>query len=196
MRALLTLALTLGRNGIPAALVFLRDWNASNAMLLYLGENVAAVLLVLLAVRLTAPARETIEGRMKTRGESLRTFLLVAVPFTFGAAVFAGFVIAVKTEYVLDARELGSGLAMMFVFQLVGFAMTLRQLRGTTLADAEHVLVSVLGRVFLLAFAVWAGMFLIVLLSGAFFLPFVALKTLVDVWRVRPEALKRTLLRF
>jgi Family of unknown function (DUF6498) len=114
--------------------------------------------------------------------EKLRTFFLVAIPFTFGAAVLTGAVLLIRDDdYVLRPRELFSGLAVMLVFQLVIFLTDLRRLRGINLPDAETYLTGALGRVFLLAFAVWAGLLLAFFVNSAFVIPFIVLKTIVDV---------------
>lgn len=194
MQRLVAALLTLARNAVPALGVFVREWAPPDALLLYLGENVVLALLAALTVRILAPPAETIDGKLKSRGESLRTFFLVAAPFTFGAAVFTVFVVAVRDEYSIRPRELLTGLALMVLFQLIAFATGLRRLRGTTLAEFENLLVSVLGRVFLLAFAVWAGLFLVFFASTMFVIPFMILKTIADLGELNPTALKRRLM--
>ena len=181
LRALLSLA----RNAVPALGVFVRGWAAPDAMLLYLGENIVLVLLGALMVRILLP---------KVSGSSLRTFFLVAVPFTFGTAVFTTFVIYIRDEFTVRPQELLTGFAAMAVFQLIAFVRDLYRLRGITLPDAENLLTGVLGRVFLLAFAVWVGLFLAFFIASAFVIPFMILKTIVDLWSLRPEALKRRVL--
>ncbi|HEX6158998.1 MAG TPA: DUF6498-containing protein [Thermoanaerobaculia bacterium] len=177
-RLLFTLLSVLGRNSIPAALVVLRDWNAANAMLLYLGENIASVFLTWLTIRFTPLGAAE-------RKNLLSTFLLVAVPFTFGAALIGAFVVHVRTEYTVDPRELSAGLALMLAFQSIAFVANLRRARTATLQEAETMATDVLGRVFLLAFAIWAGIFCVIFFSGAFFLPFALLKAVVDLGSLR-----------
>lgn len=183
--------LSLAKNAVPALGVLVRDWAPPGALLLYLGENIVLVLLAALTVRLIGPESDTIEGRVKTRRESLRTFFLIAAPFTLGAAVMTGAVILIRTEYAVDARELATGFAMMLVFQLLGFFAGLRRLRGITLAECENLLVGVLGRVFLLALAVWAGLLVAFFFTSAFVIPFMILKTIVDLGSLRESALRR-----
>jgi hypothetical protein len=194
VRRILVILATLARNALPPALVLGLCWDASTAMILYLGENVVAVLLAALTVRLLAPASEVIDGQAKARTESLRTFFLVAGPFSFGAAVIATVVIGSRSEYTLDAKQLTTGLLLMAASQVVGFFTNLRRSSRPTLAEGEQLLVGILGRVFLLAFTVWAGIAVVIFLGGGFFLTFVALKTIIDLTRLRPEALKRRLL--
>ena len=194
-RLLVALLAIIGKNAVPAAGLAARRWDASNAMLLFLAENVMLVLLGALLVRLRAPATseesDQRQNETKTRSSALRTFFLVAVPFTFGAAVFTVFIIAIRDEYTVAPRELLLGFGAMLLFQLVAFGNDLGRLRGITLAAAEDLLVGVLGRVFFLAFAIWLGLFVVMVFASAFFLPFLLLKTLMDVWRIRPEMLKR-----
>lgn len=195
MSQLIATLLTLARNAVPLAGVLLRDWAAPGALLLYLGENVVLVLLAAWTVRLVAPVEEVIDGERKTRREAIRTFALIAAPFTFGAAAITAGVLFVRSDYAVDARELLTGLATMAVLQLLAFASNVRRLRGVSLAESESMLVSVLGRVFLLAFAVWAGLILALFVSSAFVVPFMLLKTAIDLWQLRPESLKRRLVR-
>lgn len=187
--------LSLAKNAVPAFGVFARDWAPPGALLLYLGENIVLVLLGALTVRMLAPAEEVIDGRPKSKRESLQTFFLVAAPFTFGAAVLTSAVILIRAdEYTLNPRELLTGFALMLVFQLLAFATNVRRLRGITLAESENMLVSVLGRVFLLAFAVWAGLLLALFVTTAFVIPFMVLKTIVDLGSLRPGTVKRRLM--
>jgi hypothetical protein len=179
--------LSLAKNAVPALGVLLRDWAAPGALLLYLGENIVLALLAALTARIAGPPGH---------GSSLRTFFLIATPFTFGAAVLTGAVLVIRADkYTLAPRELLGGLALMVVFQLIGFAANLRRVRGITLPECEELLVGVLGRVFLLAFAVWAGLLLALFVTTAFVIPFMLLKTIVDLGSLRPDALKRRLLQ-
>jgi hypothetical protein len=190
MSRIIEAVLALVKNFIPAAGVLVRDWAPAEAMLPYLGENVVLVLLAALLVRVVAPASEVIDGRAKSRGDSLKTFFVVAVPFTVAAAVFSLFVFFVQPGFALATRELLAAFGMMAVVQCIGFARDRHRLRGISLKAAEDLLVGVLGRVFLLALAVLIGVWLAFAWTTAFVLPFMLLKTIVDLWSLRPEALK------
>jgi hypothetical protein len=187
--------LSIAKNGVPALGVLLRDWAAPSAMLLYLGENIVLALLGALTVLLVAPQSEVIAGKLKARRESLQTFFLIAAPFTFGAAVITLAVIVIRTEYAIDAREIATGFGLMLLFQVIAFFAGLRQMRGMTLAESENMLVSILGRIFLLAFAVWIGLILAFFVSSAFVIPFMILKTIVDLASLRSDAAKRRLVQ-
>jgi hypothetical protein len=195
MSRIVAALLSLAKNAVPAFGVLVRDWAPPGALLLYLGENIVLVLLGALTVLLVAPKEEVIEGKLKTRRESLSTFFLIAAPFTFGAAVFTLFVFYIRDEYTIRPAELTAAFGTMLALQLLGFATSLVRLRGITLAECEHLLVNVLGRVFLLAFAVWAGLLLAFFVSSAFVIPFMILKTIVDLGSLRPETLKRRVMQ-
>ena len=173
--------LLVAKNAVPALGILVREWAAPGALLLYLGENIVLIVLAATAMRLLAPAG--IE-------EKIRTFFLISVPFTFAAALFTFAVILIRGEYQIRPRELLAGLAAMLVFQLLSFAADLRRLRGISLPDAENLLVGVISRVFLLAFAVWAGMLLAFAVSSAFVIPFILLKTIVDLANLRSAGLE------
>ena len=179
--AMLRALLSLAKNSVPAAGVLAFGWPPPDAMLLYLGENIVLITLAALLIRILAP-----DAR-----KSIGTFFLIAVPFTFGAAVFTIFVLVVRTEFVFRPRELLLGFGLMLVFQLFSFIRDLRRLRGISVPDSENLLVGVLGRVFLLALAVWAGIMLAIFVARAFILPFIILKTIVDLWSLRELATKQ-----
>ena len=170
--------LSLLNNAVPAFGIFVREWAAPSALLLYLGENIVLVLLGALTMILLIP-------RSDARKKSLQTFFLVAVPFKFGAAVFTAAVFIIRDEYPVNARELGAGFAAMAVFQVIAFGISLRKLRGIELGEMENLLSGVLGRVFLLAFGVWLGLLLAFFVTTAFVIPFIVLKTIVDLGSIR-----------
>ena len=185
--ALLAILLSLLKNAVPALGVLVRDWAPPGALLLYLGENIVLALLTALSVRIAGPRGET--------GKSLRTFFLIAAPFTFGAAVMTFAVMLIRDEYRIHPRELAVAFAMMLAFQLIAFATNLRRLRGITLKESEDLLVGVLGRIFLLALCVWLGLAIAFVFTSAFVVPFMVLKTIIDLWSLRPEGLKRRVMR-
>lgn len=178
-----------GKNAVPLAGTLVADWQAVVPMLLYLVENVVIVLLAALAVRILAPPSEVIDGATKHRGESLKTFFLLAGPFSFGAAVLTGFVMLQQRESIPSGFI--TSVAMILGFQFVSFFGDLMNLRGVTLATAEGMLVGVLGRVFLLAFAAFVGIWAAILGGmSAFVIPFILLKTLADLAGIRPAGMK------
>lgn len=187
--------LALARNAIPFLGVLIQDWAAPSALLLYLGENCTLSLLGALFVRLRASKDEVIDGERKTRREVLQVFALISGPFTFGAAAITSVVLLARSEYVIQWDELLAAFMTMIVLQLMAFATNMARNREVTLAASETMLTGILLRVFLLAFAVWAGLLLAIFITPVFVVPFMILKTIVDLTQLRPESLKRRLLR-
>src|SRR5688572_28706696 len=110
---LLASIFTLAKNAVPALGIVLREWAAPSALLLYLGENIVMILLAAAIMRFLGP-----EGVRHKIG----TFFLIATPFTFGAAAFTTAVLVIRQDdYVIQPRELLTGLAVMLVFQILLF---------------------------------------------------------------------------
>ena len=93
----------------------------------------------------------------------------------------------------VDLRELAIGFLFLSLFQLLGFFAKLSAGRHASVADCETLLERALGRVFLLAFAAFAGLALAVFGAPGFVAPFLILKTIADLWpskqaRIEPTA--------
>ena len=171
-----------GINAVPIFGVVAADWSVETAMLLYLLENLIGIPLAALLVRLLAPAREDLPGmRVRHRREILHTYLLVALSFSLGSAIFILFVIYRASNGQFDLTGVWTGLGAISLFALLGFLVDLVFMRPLSLPRAEKVLERSLGRIFLLYLAVFVGMFLAVFGLASFFIPFVVLKTLVDI---------------
>ncbi len=172
----------LGINAVPVLGMFAADWSVETAMLLYLLENLIGIPLAALLVRLLAPAREDAPGmRVRHRREILKTYLIVALSFSLGSAIFILFVTYRTTNGQVDLTGLRTGLGAIGLFALFGFLVDLVYMRPLSLPRAEKVLERSLGRIFLLYLAVFVGMFLAIFGLASFFIPFVVLKTLVDI---------------
>ena len=172
----------LGINAVPVVGMFAADWSVETAMLLYLLENLIGIPLAALLVRLLAPPREDAPGmRVRHRREILNTYLIVALSFSLGSAIFILFVVYRTTNGQVDFTGLRTGLSAIALFALLGFLVDLVYMRPLSLPRAEKVLERSLGRIFLLYLAVFVGMFLAIFGLASFFIPFVVLKTLVDI---------------
>ncbi len=172
----------LGINAVPVVGMFAADWSVETAMLLYLLENLIGIPLAALLVRLLAPAREDAPGmRVRHRREILNTYLIVALSFSLGSAIFILFVVYRTTNGQVDLTGLRTGLGAIALFALLGFLVDLVYMRPLSLPRAEKVLERSLGRIFLLYLAVFVGMFLAIFGLASFFIPFVVLKTMVDI---------------
>ena len=159
-------------NAVPAAGFFLADWSTATTMFVYLLENLA--LIALTAARLWWLAGQ--------RGELLQGFLVTALGFSAGAAVFMGGLLLMIFRVPVSPAQLLAGLAGTALFQLIGFGADLIFARGATREVADGWVRQALGRVFLLYLAVFLGVF--AALFGAqrgFLIPFIVLKATVDV---------------
>ena len=172
----------LGGNAVPLVGLVGRGWPPLDGMLMYLADNVFLVLATALAVRMFAPrfAPEGEGGR--ARSELVNTFFLVAFPFSFGAAVFIAFFALLRHSRF--GPDVLWGLASMAALQLVGFVWSAGAVRSGGMAAGEALMEKALGRVFLLSLAVYLGIGLALFVDEAFAVPFVLLKTIVDLGRI------------
>jgi hypothetical protein len=176
------IAAALGLNAVPAVGVFTGGWSAPTAMLLYFAENVIAIPLVALRVRLLAPERDDRQGvPPRQRGELIRSFLLVAGGFSFAGGIFMAFFMGLA-EQPIDVASTRTGILAIAAVQLAAYLFDLVLLGRMTLPAGEKALEQALGRVFLLHLAVILGILTVAFASATwFFLPFAVLKTIVDV---------------
>ena len=171
-----------GINAVPVVGMFAAGWSVETAILLYLLENLVGIPLVALLVRLLAPPTAEVAGQgVRRRDEILRTYLLVAVSFSLGSAIFIAFVILRTSNGAFDFTGVWAGLSAISMLALLGFLADLVFLRPLSLPRAEKVLERSLGRIFVLYLAVFIGIFVAVFGLASFFVPFVILKTLMDI---------------
>lgn len=199
----------LGVNAVPAIGFFRLGWSWETTMVLYLFETVLAIPLVALRIRLLSPAHEevigaslpeswttqnkkpgtkviryawpTADGVRYDRTELLKSYLLVVVSFSLILSVFILVFLFLIMHAQLDWAAFRSGLLAIVIFQLVGFLADLIWLRPLSLARAEKLGEQSMGRAALLYVAVFAGLCAAAVHPYGFLLPFIALKTMVDV---------------
>lgn len=172
----------LGVNAVPVVGVVAADWSVETAILLYLLENLAGIPLAALLVRLLAPARVELPGmRVRKRGEVLQTYLILALGFSFFSLIFITFFVIRNSGGAFDFTGLRGGALTIGLFLVAGFLADLALMRPLSLARGEKILERSLGRIFLLHLAVFLGVFLALFDQRAFFIPFVVLKTIVDL---------------
>lgn len=201
----------LGINAVPAVGFFGLGWSWENTILLYLLETLIGILLVVLRVRLLAPARQEVigatlpkppaefstgkqsakkviryawptpEGVLYDRNEMLKSYLLITVSLSVVTAVFMLVFLFMVMRAELDLAALRSGLGGILTFQLLNLLGDVAWLRALSLAQAEKLLEQSMGRVALLYLAVFAGVCAAPFHTYGFLLPFIGLKTMVDV---------------
>lgn len=188
----------LGINFIPLEMWLFRDFSGESAMFFYALENVAAIALATVFVLLFAPKEEVNSdyGRMekdaakkslfsitkiRKRSEILQAYLVFSIGFSLGSIVLmCAFVFLVlKTQIQFEAVM--TGLVWIFGFQILEFFGDFLMLRPLTLAQTEVFLKRSMGRVALLFLAVFVGFFLAAVADRWFVVPFVVLKTYVDI---------------
>jgi hypothetical protein len=175
-----SLIAALGVNAVPAAAVFISG-SAETAMLIYFLENLMIVLLATAYVRLKAPARDESSPNHRTRKSLLQTYLLVALGFTLVNGVFIAAILFLFSQVDIPRDLILWGIAIAAAFQLFSFAVDMVSREPLTLAAAETVLEKSLGRVFLLHLAVFIGVIVAAFFRQWFVVPFIVLKTMVDI---------------
>jgi hypothetical protein len=188
LRVAARLAERLGLNAVPAVAIARYDWPPMNAMMLYAAGNFVAIALAVLIVRLRAPVEGPSNGHIRQRRELIRTYLFLALTFGSCPLVFMLF-FAWKTKSY-PGGMFPMAFVLMLLFQLVGFAETLRLSRGHSMWDFELMLQRSLGRVFILFVATGLGV-AVALFGGpaVFAIPFIALKLIADLWTM-PAAIR------
>lgn len=201
----------LGLNAVPAVGFFGLGWGWENTMLLYLLETMIGILLVVLRIRLLAPGQEEVigatlakplaqvstgkrsatkviryawptpDGVRYDRNEMLKSYLLVTLGLSGATAIFMLVFLFLVMRIQVDMAALQAGLVGIFTFQLLSLLGDVVWLRVLSLVQAEKLLEQSLGRVALLYLAVFAGICAAPFHTYGFLLPFMGLKTMVDV---------------
>lgn len=170
----------LGVNLVPAAAVSLSG-SAEAAMLIYFLENLIAVLLAAARVRLLAPPRDDTSPNHRMRRSLLSSYLTIALGFTLVNGVFIAAFLFLFNDVAVPRTLVLWGMVAAAFFQLFLFVFDLGRLRGLTLGGSETLLEQSLGRVALLHLAVFVGVIAAAFTRGWFVVPFIVLKTIVDV---------------
>ncbi|MCB9100538.1 MAG: hypothetical protein H6632_13425 [Anaerolineales bacterium] len=209
LRSITAILSALGVNAVPAIGFFGLGWSWETTLVLYLLETVLGIPFVALRIRLLSPAQEdvigaslpdswtthnkksgakviryawpTADGVRYERAGLLQSYLLVVVSFSAVLSVFILVFLFLIMQVQLDWAAFRSGLLGILIFQLVGFLADLVWLRPLSLAQAEKLGEQSMGRAALLYVAVFAGLCAASFHPYGFLLPFIGLKTMVDV---------------
>ncbi|MFZ1699288.1 MAG: DUF6498-containing protein [Pyrinomonadaceae bacterium] len=188
----------LGINFIPFEMLYYGDFSGESAMAFYAAENLVTVGFATAFVLLFAPVREKNPDyerrdellkkhpafpidRFREKKEILKLYLVFSLGFTAASLIFLTAFIAIVLKTEIQFSEILGGMAWLSAFLLIQYIGDLIGLRPFTLAKAEALLKQSMGRVALLFLAVFAGIFLALLVDRWFVFPFIALKTLVDI---------------
>ena len=169
-----------GINFIPLELLLDRGFSVRWAMLLYLCENLFAIVISAMVVYFLAPAAESGEGP-RTRSDTIVNFV-VAGGFTTvvtGILLTAFIFLVLKASFSVEVFV--TSLIWMVGFQIFEFAGAAVMISPLSLKRAETFLNRTLLRVILLMLCVLFGVFCAAWIDAWFVIPFIVLKTLVDL---------------
>jgi hypothetical protein len=161
------------------------DFSGEMTMIVYALENVLAIVLAVVFVLLFAPRRdEKIKlnsDKMQTRRELLQTYVLFGgfLSFVSGLIMMLFIFGILKTEIAFSAVTMA--VIWIFGFQILEFIGDFIMLRPLALRRAEGFLTRSLGRIALLFLCVFLGLVIAFLVEKWFVLPFIILKTIVDI---------------
>lgn len=157
-----------------------RDFSGENLMLLYASENIAAIFLAVIFVILFAPKQERAK-KILTRREVLQNYLVAAVGLSVGSGIFLLSFIFLILKSEISSGAIISGLIWIFGFLILEFVADFIMMRPLSLTKAEIFLNRSLGRVVFLFLCVFLGIFLALFVDRWFIVPFIILKTIVDI---------------
>lgn len=185
-RSLLGLATStlsaLGATFVPMGGYLLWEWSPVTVMVLYLLETLVGIPLTVVRVRLLTGGRPISSGsELLGNQHPLQGYLVVSLGMSLACAVFMGFFLFALPAASLDTSAIKAGMQVILFFQCVGFVADLVWMRGQGAAQVDDVLTASLGRVALLYFAVFIGVFLAAAAIEWFLWPFIVLKTITDL---------------
>ena len=174
----------LGVNVVPLGLWFFEDYAFETVVILYALESLAAIVLAVLCVLILAPAQERSPDSTRTlvRGEMIGNFLLAAGTGTLVIYVFVGtFIFLLGKGEGVELADIRFGLLCVSAFQLFEFISNLYLLRPLSLKKSELLLSASFGGIALLILSILIGVFLGAFSGVSVFLPFIVLKTIIDL---------------
>jgi hypothetical protein len=195
---MISLICVLGINFIPLEMWLYRDFSSESAMFFYALENIAAIILAAIFVFLFAPKEEINPDyhrkeeilktypafpvvKIRQKAEILKSYLVFSFGFSLGSMTFLTVFIFLVLKTKIQFEAIISGLIWILIFQILEFFGDFLMLRPLTLAKSEVFLKRSMGRVALLFLSVFMGIFLAAFVNKWFVVPFVVLKTLIDI---------------
>lgn len=205
----------LGINAVPAVGVFAGGWAPQTAMVIYLLETLTMIGLSALRVRLLTPTHDdslvdspmlpvittgtaTKRGansgkpeKPRDRRQILEGFLYVSFGFAGVSGVFIAVFIFLILKAPVAVSDITTGMVSILAFQLFELVADLILWRRLSLAQADALLLHSLRRAFVLYFGVFAGLCGAAYSGSWFVVPFIVLKTLMDLGTQVEYFLKR-----
>lgn len=177
---IISLISVLSINFIPLEMWLYRDFSGENAMILYALENILAIIFAAIFVLLFAPRKEQAK-KLVTRKEILQGYLVASIGLSLGSGIFLFAFIFLILKAEIFWLTIFSALIWIFGFLILEFIADAIMLRPLSLAKAQIFLNRSLGRVVLLFLCVFIGIFVALFADKWFIVPFVILKTIVDI---------------
>ena len=169
-------------NIIPVWLWLYDDYSAETTMVIYSLECAVAIALAVLLVLFVSPSYDP-QGspKYKRKGKLVADFLVISLGLLAATTIFMLAFLLLVLKATIDLSVAGWALAAVFGFQLGEFFLDLLTVRPLPLKRAEALLTRSMGRTALLFICIFAGIFLAAVVSEWFLVPFVVLKTIVDI---------------
>lgn len=197
----ISLISVLGINFIPLEMFLYHDFSSESAMVFYALENIVAIIFAIIFVVLFAPKEEENPDfarreellkqnpafpveRIRRKSQILQGYLIFSLAFSAGSLIFLTAFIFIVLKTQIQFASVFTGLLWIVGFQWVAFLANILMLRPVTLVKTEGFLKQSMGRVALLFLAVFAGIFFALFVDKWFVVPFIALKTMVDIVEV------------
>jgi len=194
----ISLISVLGINFIPLEMFLYREFSGESAMVFYALENILAIGFAYVFIQFFAPHTEENQDfkrrdeilnehpafpieKVRKKAEILKLYLVFSIGFSAATLVFLTAFIFLILKAEIQFAAIVSGLAWISGFLCFEFLGDTLMLRPLTLAKSEEFLKRSMGRIALLFLSVFLGVFLALFVDKWFVLPFVGLKTLVDV---------------
>ena len=203
MYQLLRIAQLIGLNSVPGFGFLELRWTVGTVMALYWIENLFGSLLIAMRIdlhrRLTHKKGHYVEqknmGTVEVNGRKkplrfLGGFLLISIVFTLAEGIFLIFLLdkLPQGDHV-EFASLRFGVQLVGVFLAVGFLLDLIGIRDRPFFWIYRVSSAMLGRVVILFFVIFIGMFALIFFNAprATIVLFIVLKTWVDFASELPE---------
>lgn len=177
---IIALVSVLGINFIPLEMWLDEGLSGETLMIIYALENAVAFLLGILFVFLFAPKRDD-SSKLKKRKEVFKLYFLLGISFSVASGVFLCAFVFLILRAEVDFSYVQTAIIWIFGFQIVLFVGDFLMLRPLNLLQAQLYLNRSLGRIFFLFLCVFIGVFVAFFADKLFVLPFIILKTIIDI---------------
>lgn len=177
---LIAVVSVIGINFVPLEMWLDESFSGENLMIVYAIESLIALLIGIFFVFLFAPVRDD-SSKLKTRKEVFKLYLTLGLGFTLAAGIFIAAFVFLVLKAKVDFQSIQTAILWIFGFQIVLFAADMSMLRPLNLLQAQLYLNRSLGRIFFLFLCVFIGLFVALFADKFFVLPFIILKTLIDI---------------